>query len=96
MAAAHFNLALALEKTEKFKEAVNSYRRYIKLQPNDPDGYYSLAGALESLENWQESLTNYQRYIQLEKRPSEKQYIDDTKQKVKMLKKHMKLFAQHI
>lgn len=35
--AAHYNLGLVYEKTEKFTEASDSFKEYLKLSPNAPD-----------------------------------------------------------
>ncbi len=43
---AWYELAFALRETGRFAEAVDAYRRYIPLRPNDPDPHYGLARAL--------------------------------------------------
>src|SRR5262249_16002192 len=42
-----YNLAHALRKGDRPREAADAYRQYIKLKPDDPDPYYGLGQTLK-------------------------------------------------
>ena len=44
-----YNLAHALRKGDKKPEAVDAYRQYMRLKPDDPDPYYGLGQTLKAL-----------------------------------------------
>jgi predicted Zn-dependent protease len=79
-------LAFTLRETGKLADAVDAYRRYILLRPNDPDPYYGLARTLGRLGRGDDALRSYETYVSMEKRPSEGRFIANAQAEIAALK----------
>jgi tetratricopeptide (TPR) repeat protein len=80
-----YNLAHALRKGERGKEAAEAYRQYIQLKPNDPDPYYGLGQTLKSIGDVPGAIGAFQRYISMEKRPDEQRWVDKARAELEAL-----------
>jgi tetratricopeptide (TPR) repeat protein len=71
-----YNLAHALRKSERPKEAADAYRQYAKIRPEDPDPYYGLGQSLKALGDVKGAVETFRKYIEMEKRPAEQRWVD--------------------
>jgi tetratricopeptide (TPR) repeat protein len=94
MAAARYQMALVQRKAGFLDDAVISYTGYVKLVPEDPDGYYGLAETYTLRGEPQLAIANYEMYVGLEKRPREQKYVAAAKKKVTELKAAISASAQ--
>jgi tetratricopeptide (TPR) repeat protein len=80
-----YNLAHALRKGERAREAADAYRHYIKLKPDDPDPYYGLGQTLKQLGDIQGAINAFQKYVTMEKRPEEQRWVEKARAELQAL-----------
>jgi tetratricopeptide (TPR) repeat protein len=80
-----YNLAHALRKAEKPREAAESYKQYIKLKPDDPDPYYGLGQTLKTLGDVAGAISAFQKYVAMEKRPEEQRWVEKARAELQAL-----------
>ena len=76
-----YNLAHALRKGDRAREAADAYRQYIRLKPDDPDPYYGLGQTLKTLGDTSGAIIAFQKYIGMEKRPEEQKWVDKARRR---------------
>ncbi len=81
-ALAWYNLAYASRKSQRFDQAAAAYRRYTVLSPDDPDGFFGYAESLRQAGKAAEAIAAYQTYLQKETRPSEKKWVERSKERI--------------
>jgi len=80
-----YNLAHALRKGDKKREAVDAYRQYMRLKPDDPDPYYGLGQTLKALGDVPGAIDAFRKYVSMEKRPEEQRWVDKARTELEML-----------
>ncbi len=77
-----YNLALNYRKGEKLDAAVDAYKRYLKLNPEDPDPYYGLGQTQKALGRTTDAAVSFRKYIEMEKRPDEQKWVEKARQEL--------------
>jgi tetratricopeptide (TPR) repeat protein len=78
-----YNLAAANQKAGQFAKAVEAYREYLALAPNDPpDAFYLLAESLRQSGHAREAIAAYRQYVAKERRESEQQRVGRAKERI--------------
>jgi tetratricopeptide (TPR) repeat protein len=80
-----YNLAHALRKGDKKREAVDAYRQYMRLKPDDPDPYYGLGQTLKALGDVPGAIDAFRKYVNMEKRPDEQKWVDKARTELEQL-----------
>lgn len=80
-----YNLAHALRKGDRAREAAEAYRQYIRLRPDDPDPYYGLGQTLKMLGDVPGAIAAFQKYVGMEKRPEEQRWVDKARAELQAL-----------
>jgi tetratricopeptide (TPR) repeat protein len=80
-----YNQAHALRKAERWREAAEAYRQYIKLKPDDPDPYYGLGQTLKALGDTGGAIAAFQKYVGMERRPDEQKWVDKARVELQAL-----------
>ena len=80
-----YNLAHALRKADRPREAADAYRRYITLKPDDPDPYYGLGQTLKMMGDAAGAIAAFKKYIAMEKRPDEQRWVDKARAELQAL-----------
>ncbi|MCA9672792.1 MAG: tetratricopeptide repeat protein, partial [Myxococcales bacterium] len=80
-----YNLAYALRKSKRPREAIAAYRKFAGLRPHDPDPYFGMGLAYRSLGEKAAAIRAFNRYIALEKRSKQKQWVA----RAEMIVKHL-------
>jgi tetratricopeptide (TPR) repeat protein len=80
-----YNLAHALRKGDKAREAADAYKQYIRLKPDDPDPYYGLGQTLKTLGDVQGAINAFQKYVSMEKRPDEQRWVEKARAELQAL-----------
>jgi tetratricopeptide (TPR) repeat protein len=75
-ALARYNLAHALRRAARHREAVAAYRTYGRERPNDPHAHFGLGGALKAAGDGARAAASFERYVALEARASEAAWVD--------------------
>ena len=59
----HYNRALSYDRAQKYKEAVEEYKKVLEIAPLDADTHYNLAVIYdEELEEYQKAVQHYRKY----------------------------------
>lgn len=82
----YFNLGYATRRTKDYATAAQAYETYVKLKPDDPDGFYGLADSYRGQGENQKAIAAFEQYIAREKRPSERTYVEKAKRSVEELR----------
>jgi tetratricopeptide (TPR) repeat protein len=80
-----YNLAHALRKGDKPREAADAYKQYIRLKPDDPDPYYGLGQTLKTLGDVAGAINAFQKYVSMEKRPEEQRWVEKARAELQAL-----------
>lgn len=80
-----YNLAHALRKGDRPREAADAYHQYIKLKPDDPDPYYGLGQTLKMTGDANGAMVAFKKYIAMEKRPEEQKWVDKARGELQAL-----------
>jgi tetratricopeptide (TPR) repeat protein len=80
-----YNLAHALRKGERPREAADAYRQYIRLKPDDPDPYYGLGQTLKALGDVPGAITAFRKYVGMERRPDEQKWVEKARAELQAL-----------
>ena len=64
-AMAYNNLALAISSKGEYDTAVEYYRKAIRLEPQNPEGYYNLANLYMTIKNSDKAITKYKQAVRL-------------------------------
>ncbi|MDB4966640.1 MAG: repeat-containing protein [Myxococcales bacterium] len=80
-----YNLAHALRKGDRPRDAAEAYRQYIKLKPDDPDPYYGLGQTLKMMGDASGAMTAFKKYIAMERRPEEQKWVDKARTELQAL-----------
>ena len=80
-----YNLAHALRKGERPREAAEAYRQYIRLKPDDPDPYYGLGQTLKMMGDVPGAIAAFQKYVGMEKRPEEQRWVEKARAELQAL-----------
>jgi tetratricopeptide (TPR) repeat protein len=80
-----YNLAHALRKGDRPREAADAYRHYIKLKPDDPDPYYGLGQTLKALGDARGAIDAFKKYVSMETRPEEQKWVEKARTELQAL-----------
>jgi tetratricopeptide (TPR) repeat protein len=80
-----YNLAHALRKAERPREAADAYRQYIRLKPDDPDPYYGLGQTLKALGDAPGAISAFRKYVSMERRPDEQKWVEKARVELQAL-----------
>lgn len=80
-----YNQAHALRKAERWRDAAEAYRQYIRLKPEDPDPYYGLGQTLKALGDAGGAISAFQKYVGMERRPDEQRWVDKARAELQAL-----------
>jgi tetratricopeptide (TPR) repeat protein len=80
-----YNVAHALRKADRPREAADAYQKYIRLKPDDPDPYYGLGQTLKMLGDGPGAIAAFKKYIGMEKRPDEQKWVDKARAELQAL-----------
>jgi predicted Zn-dependent protease len=82
---AWYDLAFALRETKQYAGAVDAYRHYIALRPNDPDPHYGMARALHFIGRDDEARRSFATYVAMESRPGEQRWVANARREIAAL-----------
>ncbi len=79
---AWYDLAFALRETTQYSEAIEAYRHYIALRPNDPDPHYGMGRALMLSKRDELARASFETYVAMERRPAEQRWVASAKKAI--------------
>ncbi|HZS38837.1 MAG TPA: tetratricopeptide repeat protein [Polyangia bacterium] len=89
-----YNLAHAYRKGDQKQQAVDAYRQYMRLKPDDPDPYYGLGQTLKALGDISGAVDAFRKYVAMEKRPDEQRWVEKARAELSALEAMQKATPQ--
>ena len=80
-----FNIGRACKRLSNYTEAAKAYLKCLELDPEYIDAYYNLGDVYASAGNNQAAIYYFQKYIQKENRPSEQEWVEKARARIREL-----------
>lgn len=84
-AGAYFQMGRVLKRMERYDDAILMYLKCLEMDPTYIDAYYNLGDLYEAKGDSQSAIYYFRKYISVETRPSEQEWIEKARERIKAL-----------
>lgn len=84
-ASAYFQMGRVLKMLERYDDAILMYLKCLEVDPTYIDAYYNLGDLYEVKGDSQAAIYYFRKYISVENRPSEQEWVEKARERIKAL-----------
>lgn len=82
---AYFQIGRVLKRQERYDEAVMMYLKCLEIDPNYIHAYYNLGDIYDAKGDKQSAIYYFKKYISAETRPSEQEWVEKARERIRAL-----------